>query len=355
MRRQILNSYIISRTALSIAIVLLSIGGLLLVMGFADEVSRRVSDTYAPLDALLYKVYTVPAEVYEFIGPIVMLGTLIAVGGMGKSSELVIIQLASRSAAGLVFRLILPGLILLPLVYAFGEWAAPQLKVQAEITRSEKRNIGLPTLEGQWYRDGPWVINADFIAPDRSIRGLTIFELNADNRLASVMFGTVAEPIEDGWQLQEAREVHFDEDQVRHTASASKTWTPANFNPELLGILSQKPDKLTLNQLHRQVEFANQQNLSRDELDLLYWNRVWLPIQYLAMMFLALCFSFGSFRQRTLGDMAFRATAVAIATQLIIDTLGSAGLVLGLMPSLAALIPHLVFLGIVTGQLKRRL
>lgn len=354
MTRYLLSRYIISRTALFVAIVILAIGGLLLVMGFADEVSRRVSDRYSPWNAFVFKAMGMPSEIYTFVGPMVMLGTLVAVGGMGKASELVIIQLVSRSAKGLIFRLILPGLILLPIVFAIGEWVAPSLAVKAEVYRADKRNWGLPTLEGEWYRDGQWVINTEFVGPTQNIKGLTLFELD-NNQLISAKYAQTATPNANGWLLSNVRETVFNPEGVQYRQHAELQWTPTNFDADLIEILAQDTNKLTLSQLMTQVNFSYEQNLQQGDLSLTFWNRVWFPIEYLGMLFLALAFSMGSFRQRTLGDTAFRALALAIAAQLLIDTTASVGLVLNLAPWLAALLPHLLFMCLAAWQLKRKL
>jgi len=77
----ILNAYIIRRTATFIAIVILAIAGLLMIMGVADELSRRASESYGLFDVILYKLAGMPSEVYQYIGPIVLLGTLLSVAG----------------------------------------------------------------------------------------------------------------------------------------------------------------------------------------------------------------------------------------------------------------------------------
>jgi LPS export ABC transporter permease LptG len=351
----ILNSYILRRTAVFIAIVVLAIGGLLLVMGVADEISRRGSDSYTPFDAFLYKLYGLPLEVYQFIGPMVLLGTLLSVAGMAKNSELVIIQLASTSAYGLVIRLILPGLMLLPIVYFTGEWLAPQLRLQAEAARAVKLDRSLPTLSGEWYRDNEWIINVDFVSPDRDITGLTIFELDTDNDLKTVTYASTASPIDQGWMLNQVKRIEFSDQSVQRSAFETLTWQPANFNADLLGILSQRDRELTLQQLWVQVRFSLDQALPDPRLELTFWSRLWFPVQYIAMLFLALVFSFGSFRQKTLGDAAFKGVALAIAVQLVSDTTGSLLMVMGLTPILAALMPSVLFLGVTVWLVKTRL
>ncbi len=351
----ILNRYILKRTAVFITIVVLAIGGLLLVMGVADEISRRGSETYTPFDAFLYRLYSLPLEVYQFIGPMVLLGTLLSVAGMAKNSELVVIQLASRSAYGLVVRLILPGLMLLPIVYFIGEWAAPQLRLQAEVTRAMKLDRSLPTLSGQWYRDNQWVINVDLVSPDRDITGLTIFEMDDRNNLAMVTYAPTASPIDQGWKLNDVKQVAFFDDSVQHSNFETLNWQPANFNADLLSILSQRERELTLQQLWVQVRFSLEQALPDPRLELSFWSRLWFPVQYIAMLFLALVFSFGSFRQKTLGDAAFKGVALAIAVQLVTDTSGSLLMVMGLTPVLAALAPSLLFLGVTVWLVKARL
>ncbi|MCH8532892.1 MAG: LPS export ABC transporter permease LptG [Saccharospirillum sp.] len=355
MTRSIINHYILKRTAIFIAIVVLAIGGLLLVMNVADEISRRGSEDYSAWDALLNELYGLPLYLYQFIGPMVLLGTLISVAGMAKSSELVIIQLASRSAAGLVLRLLLPGLILLAPIFYVGEWVAPQLRLHAEIVRADKLGRSRPTLSGEWYRDNQWIINADFISPDRVISGLTLFELDSTNQLTSVIYAQQAVPQANGWRLENARILEFATERTAQSFAEESLWFPENFNADLVSILSQRTRELTLSQLARQVRFATEQDQPNPELSLTYWNRFWFPIQYVGMLFLALAFSFGSFRQRTLGDAAFKGVALAIAIQLLTETAGSLLMVVGVPALLAALVPTGLFVGGAFWVLRRRL
>lgn len=351
----ILNAYIIRRTALFIAIVVLAIGGLLMVMGVADELSRRASDDYGPLEASLYQLFSLPLEIYQYIGPMVLLGTLISVAGMAKNNELVIIQLASSSAYALVFRLLLPGLLLLPIIYAMGEWVAPQMRQQAEVSRSINLNRSLPTLRGEWFQDNQWIINVDFVSAEREIRGLTVFELTRDNDLISMMYAPTANPIDRGWQLHNGRRIDFTQDDVSHSEFQTMNWRPDNFNADLLSLLAQRTRELTLPQVWQQVTFSQQQRRSDPELALTFWNRVWFPVTYLGMLFLALVFSFGSFRQKTLGDAAFKGVAAAIAVQLSTETSASLLLVAGLSAPYAALLPPLIFLAVAIWLVSRRL
>ncbi|WP_108125526.1 LptF/LptG family permease [Saccharospirillum mangrovi] len=339
----ILNAYIVRRTALFISIVVLAIGGLLLIMGIADELSRRASENYGVWDALIYKLSGLPSEIYQYIGPMVLLGTLISVAGMAKNNELVIVQLASTSAVALLFRLMLPGLILLPLVFCIGEWVGPQLRQQAELVRAIKLDRQLPTLSGEWYQDNQWIINVDFVSPERDIRGLTVFEMSSENDLLTVLYAPQARPINQGWELLEGRRVDFKDQQVIHSDFDRYLWQPDNFNADLLGLLSQRSYRLTLPQVWQQMQFSQQQRQVDPELALAFWNRMWFPIIYLGMLFLALIFSFGSFRQRTLGDAAFKGVALAIAIQLVTETSASLLLVVGLSAPYAALLPPMVF------------
>ncbi|HET8903091.1 MAG TPA: LptF/LptG family permease, partial [Saccharospirillum sp.] len=172
---------------------------------------------------------------------------------------------------------------------------------------------------------------------------------------AMVTYAPTASPIDQGWMLNDVKQVTFNEDSVDHSTFETLNWQPANFNADLLSILSQRERELTLQQLWVQVRFSLEQALPDPRLELAFWSRLWFPVQYIAMLFLALVFSFGSFRQKTLGDAAFKGVALAIAVQLVTDTTGSLLMVVGLTPALAALAPSLLFLGVTVWLVKARL
>ncbi|MDB2448830.1 LptF/LptG family permease [bacterium] len=227
--------------------------------------------------------------------------------------------------------------------------------IRPEISRAMDLNRSLPTLRGQWFQDNQWIINVDFVSPEREIRGLTVFELTSDNDLAGMLYAPQAHPIEGGWQLMSGRRIDFHNEIVNHSEFETLNWQPENFNAELLSLLAQRTRELTLPQVWRQVTFSQQQRHTDPELALTFWNRLWFPITYLGMLFLALVFSFGSFRQKTLGDAAFKGVATAIAAQLATETSASLLLVAGLSAVWAALLPPLIFLLCAIWLVSRRL
>lgn len=339
-----LSIYLFKQTLVTTLIVLGAIAGLLLVTGIADEAARRVSETYTLKDAVIYKLSTVISEVYDYSGVIVMLGTLITVASFNKHQELTIIQLTSRSTVGLTGTLLLPALILLPVIFFAGEWVGPSLKQQAERERALLRGQKSPTLQGQWYRAGNEFINVDFISGKQELIGLTRFTFNNKGELIESVSSQRAVFSEGSWDLSNSKAIILSDNQILKRSDHQKTWSTTLFTPDVIRNLALEPSFLSLVQLYQQVSFRKEAGTLTPELQRTLWSRLFFPVQYLALLFFALFFAFGSFRQKTIGDAAFKGLVVGVIGGLLIDTVSASLMIITIPSSLSVLLANIVFL-----------
>ncbi|EAR07905.1 LptF/LptG family permease [Reinekea blandensis] len=348
------NGYLVKQTSLMVSIVLLAIAGLLFVTGIADEAARRMTDTYTLQSAVIYKFSTLSAEVYEYIGVIVMLGTLITVASFNKHQELTIIQLSAASAPALLLRLLLPALILLPIVYGIGEFAAPSWQNNAEQARALLRGEKNPTLRGQWYKANNEYVNVEFISNETELTGITRFQMNPQKQLMAASYSKRAVYSDGSWVLINTIEVKRTERGFERKTMGISSWENAVFTPELVRNLALESSNLTLPELWTQVRFRAEAGTLTPALERTLWNRVLFPLQYIGLMFVALAFAFGSFRQKTIGDAAFKALVLGVISGLLIDTLSASLMVLAMPAFAAVLVSNSLFTGLAFYLLKRR-
>lgn len=328
-----LDWYIIRQSTLMISLVLISIAGLLLITGIADEAARRVSDTYTLHHAIIYKVSTLPVELYEYIGVIVMLGTLIAIAGFNKNQELTIIQLTSNSAFTLIVKLILPSLILLPAIFYVGEWIGPKLYENAERTRAELLGKESTVLKGQWFKAQNEYINVQFVSEDKLI-GINRFR-KTENDALKVDQADSASYSSSNWTLNNNQSLTISTERKTAALLGISPWENSAFSPESVQNLLIATKFLSITQYYQQVKFKQDAGTANPSFEQVFWGRLLFPIEYVGLVLVALSFSFGSFRQKSVGDAAFKTIVSGVAASLIVDSLATAQMVINLSANLA--------------------
>lgn len=339
----LLDRYLFKQTLFSICIVLGGIAGLLFVTSIADEAARRVNDTYTFTQAVYYVLQTLPSTVKDYISVIVMLGTLISVASLNKHQELTTIRLSAKSSAFLVLRLILPGLILLPVVFIAFEWIAPNLSEHAENTKARLLGSNTPSLTGEWYKLDNQYINIERVTSDSELLGFTRFTINNDN-LTSALYSPYVKFIDEEWIANEGIEIQFSSERKTTRSLSNERLIEDRLPLDILENLTKESDELNLSDLSRQITFRERAGILQPELTLIYWNRLFFPIEYVAMLFLALAFSFGSFRRRSIGDAVFKALVVGIVSGLALSTAASALALASIAIPIATLLTKTLFL-----------
>ena len=84
-----------------------------------------LSPTYGFADALIYVAYTIPRRIEEFIPYATLIGSLIGLGRLAASSELIVIRTAGVSMRRVGWMAIKPALFIAFFGMAIGEYIAP--------------------------------------------------------------------------------------------------------------------------------------------------------------------------------------------------------------------------------------
>ncbi|MBU2863010.1 LptF/LptG family permease [Reinekea forsetii] len=349
MTQHLLFRFLFRKALVTTLIVFGSLAGLLLILGIADETSRRVTGNYTAVDALQYKLFTLPLELYEFAPLLIALAALITFASLNKNSELVIFKQMTSSAAKLILKLYLPIIAISAPLFWLGEWIAPTWSNNATVTRAELRGRALPTQEQQWFKSGDYIIATNLIDhKNGSLISPSIFSFS-NQGIASVTQATRANADNNAWQLTDATIdlVNFGAQRNTYFKEQIPFETP-NLTPEVVKQIGGNTDALSLPQLSKRVYFSQQEDTLNNSDALEWWQRVLFPLEILLMLNLALIFSFTSFRQKTVGDVVFKGLATALALTTLLDVLMGVLAIAGLPIFVAASLP--LALGLVVTQ-----
>ena len=123
--------------------------------------------------------------------------------------------------------------------------------------------------------------------------------------------------------------------------------------PDLISVVTVKPDYLSVFGLYRYIGYLNDNSLDSTQYVLAIWKKLMLPVTTAVMIFLSVPFVFGSLRTVGVGQRIFVGTLFGIAYFLIDQTTGHMGVVWGLSPLLSVLVAPIAFLSVAIMLVRR--
>ncbi len=351
---RLLDRYLIRSMAGGIGVVLLVLLALFSFITFANELGRVGRGDYGVWDALAYTVAMLPGQAYQLFPASVLIGTLMGLGGLAAHSELTAMRAAGVSLHAILRALLGLGLVLMLLMFALGEWLAPQAERHAQTQRSLALNnkMSLQSATGLWLREGDDIINIREILPGGRLRGVTVYHLDGV-RIDQVLKARSARFEPSGrWRLQQVEQVWPGTGGMRIERHA-QLLREGLLSPELLGVVSTEAGAMSLWELYRYVDFLRANGLESAAYRQAFWMKLVSPLSIMVMVILALPFVFGSLRTLSAGHRVLIGTLVGIGFYLLNQILNYAGLVFGLAPVATALAPLLLFLLLAMRLLRR--
>ncbi|MFN2309427.1 MAG: LPS export ABC transporter permease LptG [Gammaproteobacteria bacterium] len=343
---RILDAYLGRAVITGTLLALFTLLGVDMFFAFTNEVQDLGVGTYGLGDAVVYVLLTVPRRIHELFPMAALLGSLLSLGALAATSELVAIRAAGVSILRITQSVLKAGLIMLALAAVLGEWLAPWAEQQAQQRRgqAQAQTVTFQSAHGFWARDKRRYVNIREILPDARLRGVQVYELADDGALRLLLHAESAEHVGDGWRLQGVRRGDLQAQGFELTRTDSLDW-PSLLSPELLSVVSIEPRNLSARDLYHYAGYLRDNALDAGSYELAFWRRLVAPIAGLVMLFLSIPFVFGPLRDVGTGQRLLWGVLTGVAFYLFNQTTSHLGLVYGMPPLLSALIPSLVFFG----------
>jgi lipopolysaccharide export system permease protein len=348
-----LDRYIARSVWLSVLLVLLVVVGIDALSAFIDESQDR-SESYGFLQIASYVVYTLPGRIYEYVPFAALIGSLIGLGNLASSSELVVMRAAGVSNGRLARVVLFHALLMAGLGFALGEYVAPE----AEQTAQSSRALALyadrqgDSETGIWKRDERMFLRVEALQGSRRVFGISVFEWGADGRLARALFADRGDYQSGGWLLSDVR-ISYPGVAGVETATQEQLFLTSNVTPQVLMLENVAPGQLTLNDLVGYSAFLRSQGQDTADFELALWRKLLQPVAIAALVLVAISFVFGPLRDGTLGFRIFAGVMVGVLFRLSQDLLGPASLVFGFAPLYAAVLPVVLCAGLGLLLLRR--
>jgi lipopolysaccharide export system permease protein len=350
----LLDRYIGKTVLQSTLVVMLVVLSLFAFATFAGELEKIGEADYDAIKAMQYTLLLLPRLAYQLFPIVMLIGSIIGLGILAGQSELVVIRAAGVSLLRIIWTVMKTGLLLLALMLLMGEFVAPAAEFRAQNLRAEalSKQVSFRSEQGLWARDGRSVIHIrDLIAKDQVGR-VSVYDFDEHNRLDTITSARKAVYDEQGWVLRGVRRSAISTNGVKITRTRELRWKSL-LNPELIGVVTVKPDYLSAVGLYRYIRYLAENSLDTGRYVLALWKKAVMPITTLVMIILAVPFVFGPLRSVGVGQRIFVGTLFGIGFFVIDQTTGYMGLVYGVPPMLSVMVAPALFFAVSLYLIRR--
>lgn len=344
---RLLNQYLFSTVLSSVLMVLLVICSLDTLGRFINELGE-ITNNYTFLEVCIYVGLNIPGSIYSYVPFAALVGSLIGLGGLATTSELIVMRVAGIGLVRLAVSIIKPILLLIVVVLLLAEYVVPTAEQYSENRRELKRNgvnSALSSSDGQWNRQGDVFMHFNSVQANGKLLGVTRYNFNKNNELVSTSFAESAIYINGNWQEENVTETTINTNSIEQKTYQSRPWN-IELSPALLSILVQEADSLSITKLFYYIDYLEEQSIDNGSYKLSFWNKVLQPLAIISLVVIAISFIFGPLRQVTMGYRIFSGVVVGIIFQLAQNLLGPTSLVYGFHPFIAVLIPIVFCFGV---------
>jgi lipopolysaccharide export system permease protein len=285
---------------------------LFILFSLLDELRSTQAD-YTSLDALWVVLLTLPRMAYQIFPVSALLGTLIGVGGLAASNELVAFRTSGVSRLRLASAAMSGALLLTVPVMLMGEWLAPAAEQQARAFRLSEM-VGQAIIGGTtgvWMRDGNDIVNiqAPILSADRGqqsleFKDIVIYHFAQGENLQKITRAASAAHKTGTWQLEQVSQVEFDEAGAVANQQDRMPWS-TEVRPELLDSVVTRPKRLSIRSLLDYLHYLETNGLDNSVYQSALWEKLVFPFAVIALVLAGMPFVFGQTRSQNLGVRMF--------------------------------------------------
>lgn len=342
---RILSRYIYSHVIMSTLMVVFVLVGIESFMEFVGQLSDIGVGNYGVWEALMVVPLQLPSNLYQLFPMAGFLGSLIGLGRLASTSQLIVMRAAGVSILQISWSVIKAAILMIIVVTVIGEWIAPhwlnhamQLK-----TIAMKKHNEVNQLEGVWLHKDNSYINIGLVTRNSKMVNITRFDFDDQDRLKRVALSHLGKRVNGKWQLYNVKETIFG---PKHTSLKTIASEPLGiaFEPKLLKQVKEDVDEESLFILFHNILYREKTGLVSTQYQYAFWKRLIQPITTIVMICLGIPFIFGSLRSSSMGFRVMTGVIIGFGFYMLNQFFGPITLVYQFPPLLAATLPTVLFL-----------
>jgi len=346
---------IISSTGVVLAILL----GIQSFIQFAAQLQDVGKGNYQWLEALFFVPLMLPSDLYLLFPMAALMGSLIGLGRLTTSSELVVMRTSGMSLFRIAKAIIVTAIIMMFVTTMIGEFVGPKARDKALKIKAIALSKGqmLQTRHGVWLRDGHKFIHIAHINNKIRISGVTLYQFGPNNKLVSSRYAKEAVYENNQWQFLNVDESIIYDDHVQTYHYKKQSW-PVKIDTHLVMLSKVDPNQQSLHKLYQYLKFRRSSGMGQGPYEFVFWKRIFQPLSTLVMILLAIPFIFGTMGRGAQSNSGFRVVIgifIGFGFYILNQFFGPMSQVYQIPAVLAALLPSVIFalVGLVLLRFKR--
>lgn len=323
---------------------------------FVDQLRNVGRGEFDFVSCMQYVLLTVPGQISMFFPLGVLLGTVLALGNLASTSELIAMQALGKSKMRIVWSACKSVIPLIFVIMLLGEYVVPDSEKRAESLISEAVSNGqvAVTSRGIWFREGNSFINIAYFMSDGDLQSVTryIFNDSIPKKLVRTESASRGYWKDDKWKMEDIRITTYADDRIVRDFRESDVWdinlTPANV--EVVGVHA---NDLSISGLHEYIRYVTKNGQKADRYILELYRKIISPITVLVVLLLASSTIFGPLRSSSMGARIVVGILVGFSFYAVNEILAPFTIFYGVPPLIGAISPTLIVLAIAVYLLRK--
>ncbi len=351
-----LDRYIAFAVLRSFVLVAAALTALFSLLEFVEQLSSVGQGHYRIIDAMLYVVLTAPFRLLQVTPIAMLLGCLLALGGLASHYELAAVRflgVSEQRVVGAIFLLAVPIILVL---FLLAEYVIPPAQQFAEASRTLRLSTSGPLRTGATFwaqRDGQY-LNVQRFDYGNIAKDVDIFSFDTDGNLKLFVHAARAEIRPDGnWLLGGVVRKRLDGTQFKTDKLAKLTWH-AFLPPNQSQSLVLPPESMAPTELYRYVRDLNVRHQQALHYEQELWAKISIPFSILGMIMISIPFVFGSPRAQSTGRQITIGALCGMIFVLVQQIASRLDLLLNLNPAVTALGPAVILMAVALFLFQRQ-
>ncbi len=338
-----------------------AMGLLLFLQAFFAYIGQlsELKNDYNAWQALTYIFWLLPEFLYALLPIACLMGSVIGLGLLASSSELIIMRAAGVSLWRIVRWVLRPALLFMVLSLLLSQFILPYSAERAQRVRQHGQTAKLGEVHGFWLKNNQQFIYLRYANSQGHIDDIQMMQFDNQARLTNTMTAQAGDFLPQSlskapmWRL---KQVYLT--RVLPDGSLSRTLQPTydiplNLEPRFVHLLTSEPSALAPTQLWQYMHYMQQQGSVPASYKLAWWQKLMAPFALAVLVIVACSFVFGPLRQQSIGFRIVIALFVGLGFRYLQDFLGYMSLIYTVSPAWFVVVPLILLGGAGAWALKR--
>ncbi|MDD6176977.1 MAG: LPS export ABC transporter permease LptG [Succinivibrionaceae bacterium] len=353
----ILDRYIARSVISMVVCCTLGLVALSSLIKFVDEIRHVGRGSFDMMSAIICVGYTVPTQIEMFFPLGVLLGTVLALGSLASSSELIVMQSLSKSRLSIVLSACKGILPLIVIVVLISEYVAPKAELAGEnyymsVTTQGRVSV---TSSGVWFKEGDDFINISQVLNDGSMRGIKryTFTNGDEKKLVKLDYADVGTWNGSAWVMTNVSTRFFTDTKIGTKTGKNVPWNLL-LTPDKVGAIGINASELSARDLYNYISYMKSNGQRVDDYLLAFYRKIVNPFMVLVVVLLGASTVFGPLRSASVGARVVVGIVVGFVFYAVNEILAPFTIFYGVPPIVGATLPTSIVLVVAIYLLRKR-